>query len=155
MENKEVILKQKFLIKGYEKYPQKEDIIPDDKIPEGYTKYGEKLFDTPQEVWFWFMKYEQFKEYFIAYKPISVWTVPRPCIPSDIYIIVKRFYLEKIISYNELKTMLKYGKIGREPNCYDKKELNDWESWESAMDKLYSVLYKKGIINRKKHSYEN
>ena len=155
MENKKLILKQKILIKGYDKYPQTEDIIQQAEIPEGYTKYGEKLFDTPAEVWFWFMKYEELKEYFTAHKNVSIWAIPRPCTASDIYIIVKRLYREKSLSKRELQIMVKYGKLGREPNCYDKKEVNDWPFFETAMDTLYPILYKKGIVNRKRHTYYN
>ncbi len=153
MEKGKTILKQKIVIKGYEKYPKKEDVIPVENIPQGYTKYGEKLFDSPDEAWFWFMKYEKLKDYFTAYKPVSIWAVPRPCTVNDIYIIVKRLYKEKIITTRELKVMIKYGDLGYSPDCYNKKQQPDWGFWETAMDKLYSVLYKKGIVMPKKYTY--
>lgn len=151
MEKEKTMLKQKMIIHGYEKYPQKETIIPDADIPDGYTKYGEKLFENSQEVWFWFMKYEKLKNYFTAHKPVSIWTVPRPCTANDIYIIVKRLYKQKIINTRELEVVVKYGDLGHSPDCYNNKQVADWGLWETAMDKLYSVLYKKGIVIRKQN----
>ena len=155
MEKEKIILKQKITITGYNKFPEKEDIIPDADIPEGYTKYGEKLFDTPAEAWFWFMEYEKLKEYFSKHKTTSIWAIKRPCNADDIYIVVKRLYRQKIITHRELEAMVKYGDLGHEPNFYDTHEVNDWQFWETAMDKLYSALYKKGIVRRKQYQYAN
>ncbi len=131
------------LSKTYKTYNNYIDIS--EKV-NNYNEYGEKLFDTVEDVWFWFVKYEMDKENYEFYKPRKISGVERPCFLDDIHIIVSRLYLSGKITKTELHVMFKYGKLQRSPDKYYECEETELKLWQSGMDKLKTPLIQKGIV---------
>ncbi len=107
------------------------------------TEIGEVLFDCAEDAWFWYCKYEKRTPY-KSNNSNSV--VIRPCVIDDIYLCVVKLYLAKKISERHIKTLVKYGRMLCPPDARVKDEAMEALWWDDAMDKLETVLRKKGIV---------
>lgn len=107
---------------------------------------NEVLFDCAEEAWFWYCKYEN-KNPFKSKNSNKV--IVRPCVLDDIYISVVKLYLAKKISERHIKTLVKYGRLLCPPDVRIKEEEMEALWWDDAMDKLETVLIKKGIVRCK------
>ncbi len=104
------------------------------------------LFESAEEAWFWFCKYDARTGYKAK---TSICKVVRPCFLDDIYIVVSKLYLARKISERHLKTIIKYGRMQMIPDerIVDEQEEALW--WSDAMDKIETILIKKGIVRCK------
>lgn len=110
------------------------------------TETGEVLFDCAEDAWFWYCKYEKRTPY---KSNNSNDVVIRPCVVDDIYLCVVKLYLAKKISERHIKTLVKYGRMLCPPDVRIKDEELEALWWDDAMDKLETVLRKKGIVRCK------
>ncbi|MCR5506992.1 MAG: hypothetical protein K6F04_04050 [bacterium] len=102
------------------------------------------LFESAEEAWFWFCKYDNMKN---GHKSkTSNIVISRPCVLDDIYIVVSKLYLARKIKERHLKTLIKYGRMQIAPDerIVDEQDEAIW--WSDAMDKIETVLIKKGIV---------
>lgn len=104
---------------------------------------GEVLFSCAEEAWFWYCKYEKRTPYKTKN---SNKVVVRPCLLDDIYLSVEKLYWAKKISNRHVKTLIKYGRMLCPPDARIKDEEMEALWWDDAMDKLETVLRKKGIV---------
>ena len=70
----------------------------------------------------------------------------RPCEPDDVYRVVKRLSVNKIISRRHIHTLAFYGKNERPPDPRCREEERAHILWNEAFDKITTVLKKKDII---------
>lgn len=107
---------------------------------------NQMLFESAEEAWFWFCRYDNRTGYKIK---SSAHRVERPCFLDDIYIVVTKLYLAKKIHERHLKTLIKYGRMQIAP---DKRILDERQEalwWNDAMDIIETLLIKKGIVKCK------
>ncbi|MBD5398134.1 hypothetical protein HDR60_01345 [bacterium] len=104
---------------------------------------GEVLFECAEDAWFWYCKYEKRNPY---KSNNSNKVIVRPCMLDDIYLSVVKLYLAKKISERHLKTLIKYGRLQCPPDSRIKDEEMEALWWDDAIDKLETVLRKKGIV---------
>jgi hypothetical protein len=101
------------------------------------------LFESAEEAWFWYCKYENKSPYKMKN---SNRVIIRPCVVDDIYLAVSKLYLAKKISERHLKTLIKYGRLFCPPDARVREEEMEALWWDDAMDKLETILRKKGIV---------
>ncbi len=101
------------------------------------------LFESAEEAWFWFCKYDAMEKHKTK---SSGCKVVRPCFLDDIYIVVSKLYLARKISERHLKTLIKYGRMQMAPDERIVDEQDEALWWSDAMDKIETVLIKKGIV---------
>lgn len=104
------------------------------------------LFESAEEAWFWYCKYEK-KTPYKSNNSNSV--VVRPCGVDDIYLSVLKLYFAKKISERHLKTLVKYGRMFCAPDYRILEEQDEALWWDDAMDKLETVLLNEKIVRCK------
>jgi hypothetical protein len=121
---------------------KREPEIPEsDAVAEGPIAIP---FSDAEEAWFWYCKYE---ERSVFRSSNSNRETPRPCQLDDIYICVVRLALDGKISRRHVATLVKYGRKQRPPDFRVKDEEMESMWWDDALDKLQSVLARKGIVS--------
>lgn len=100
-------------------------------------------FGSAEEAWFWFCKYDEKTGYKINNSNNKI---VRPCFLDDIYIAVSKLYFARKIGERHLKTLIKYGRMQIIPDERIIEEQEEALWWSDAMDKLETVLRKKGIV---------
>ncbi len=123
--------------------------VKDEKFYLTEENPNQVLFDSAEEAWFWYCKYEE-KSFS---KSNSSNKIIRPCYLDDIYIVVSKLYLARKISERHLKTLIKYGKMQVVPDHRILEEQEEALWWDDAMDKLETILMKKGIVRCKQLDY--
>jgi hypothetical protein len=107
---------------------------------------GEVLFDSAEDAWLWFCKYEKKS----PYKPKnSNRVIARPCVLDDIYLCVSKLYLAKKINKRQMSVLVSYGRLMLPPDGRIERERNDAIAWDSAMGHLEPLLIQKGIVRCK------
>lgn len=110
------------------------------------TEIGEVLFDCAEDAWFWYCKYEKRTPY---KSNNSNNVVIRPCVLDDIYLCVEKLFFAKKIGGRHVKTLIKYGRMLCPPDIRVEDEAMEALWWDDAMDKLETLLRKKGIVRCK------
>ncbi len=107
---------------------------------------GETLFNSAEEAWFWYCKYEKKSPYKLNNSNKSIL---RPCVVDDIYLCVVKLYLAKKIRECHLKTLIKFGRKFCPPDSRLQEEEQEALWWDDAMDKLETIFRLKGIVKCK------
>jgi hypothetical protein len=108
-----------------------------------FEESGEVSFSCAEEAWFWYCRYENHTPY-KANNSNDV--ITRPCVVDDIYVSVAKLYLARKIGERHVRTLVRYGRaqVPPDPRIADQEEEAVW--WDDAIDKLETVLAKKGIV---------
>ena len=107
-------------------------------------------FKDSEEAWFWYCRYEE-RSVFRSGKGAR--DVLRPCQLDDIYICVARLFIDKKIGRRHIKTLVKYGNLLVPPDPRIEAEAMDALWWDDALDKLHTILAKKGVVERAKRDF--
>lgn len=107
---------------------------------------GEVKFESAEEAWFWYCRYEKHTP-FKARNSNAL--VPRPCAVDDVYVCALKLYLARKISERHVKTLVKYGRAQVPPDARVAGQEDEALWWDDAMDKLETILMKKGIVRCK------
>lgn len=120
--------------------------VNDDLSFDFENEFGEVLFDSAEEAWFWYCRYENKSPFKLKNSNKSI---ARPCVLDDIYLCVVRLYLAKKIRECHLKTLIKFGRKFCAPDFRIFEEQQEALWWDDAMDKLETVFRAKGIVRCK------
>ena len=70
----------------------------------------------------------------------------RPCEPDDVYRVVKRLYLDRLLSGDHLRTLVRYGLALLRPDPRVEEEKPAARLWDEAMKAMTRDLRDKGIV---------
>jgi hypothetical protein len=110
---------------------------------EPIEETGELMFASAEEAWFWYCRYENHTPY-KANSSNAV--VIRPCVIDDVYVCAVKLYLARKIGERHIKTLVKYGRAQMPPDMRIAGQEDEALWWDDAMDKLETLLIKKGIV---------
>lgn len=112
-----------------------------------YPQESEPIETTPfsssEEAWFWCCFCESLKD--IKGRG-GHRNVIRPCESSDIIIAVNKLIREHIITSEQARILMKYGKEQVPPHPHFGDSLRVCKLWQNAIDFLDYILKKKGIV---------
>ncbi len=72
--------------------------------------------------------------------------IVRPCDPDDIYRIAMELVRARILGRHHLKVLAAFGFQERAPDSRLREEDRAWRLWDEALDRMTTVLRKKGIV---------
>ena len=104
-------------------------------------------FNSAEETWFWFCKYNGRKDGFRHES--SAKTVSRPCFLDDVYVVVTRLFFSGKIAKNHMNALVRYGKRQVVPDGRIFEEAEDAQLWREAMTLMEPELVRKGIVRSK------
>lgn len=101
-------------------------------------------FANAEQAWFWFIRCQQVRR--DGARLTSSGLADRPCDPDDIYCGVMRLARNCILKPNHLRVLGQFGLRGcpPDPRCHN--EQQDARLWDEALDRLTTVLRRKGIV---------
>ena len=102
-----------------------------------------RLFDTAEEAWMWFCFCEMTPKSFKRSKNNST----RPCETSDIAIVVKRLFQQKILTQAHLKVLNLYGEKQTPPFEQMGDPKQHCQLWKQALQRVLKPLKMKGIVD--------
>ena len=102
-----------------------------------------RLFDTAEEAWMWFCFCEMTPKSFKRSKDNTT----RPCETSDIAIVVKRLFQQKILTPAHLKILNLYGEKQTPPFEQTGDPKQHCQLWKQALQRVLKPLKMKGIVN--------
>ena len=106
------------------------------------------LFDTAEEVWFWFIIAQQARNDGARFTAgLSAKT--RPCEPTDILKIVDRLYRNRRLVRDHLLVLRHYGRRQMPPDARRPKEYIASKLWKEAMERIEPILIEKEIMHQK------
>jgi len=110
-------------------------------------------FDSAEDAWFWFIRCQAVRAEGARFEA-GFASVARPCDPDDIAACLISLVRQRVLARPHLRVLGTYGTAFRPPDSRDRHESNDSRLWESALDKMTTVLARKGIIAcRDAHSF--
>lgn len=104
------------------------------------------LFDTAEEVWFWFIQAQQAR-LDGARICAGAGLYKRPCEPIDILKILDRLHRQRILSRDHLLVLRHYGRRQIRPDATYVQEARASAIWDEALDKLARVFISKGLMH--------
>jgi len=107
-----------------------------------------ELFDSVEDVWFWFITAQQAKNDGARYVS-GAGVVCRPCEPVDILKIMDSLYRKRRLLRDHLLVLRHYGRRHLAPDPRRVKEKRAAHLWREAFDRMRPVLEGKGIITKK------
>jgi hypothetical protein len=102
-------------------------------------------FNTPEEVWFWFIEANQARLDGARYTAARG-NIRRPCEPVDILRILDRLYRTRRLMMDHLRVMRFYGVRQMAPEIWRKSEARAATLWREAMQILEPVFIAKEIM---------
>lgn len=101
-------------------------------------------FVSAEEAWFWYVRCQEARRQGARFANAA--TYERPCDPDDIYRAVLCLIRGGRIRQAHLLVLGRFGLLGRPPDRRCSEEQRLASLWEEALDRLASVLGKKGIL---------
>lgn len=102
-------------------------------------------FDTPEEVWFWFIQANEARLDGARYTAVRG-NVRRPCEPVDILRILDRLYRTRRVMMDHLRVLRFYGVRQMAPEAWRKSEARAATLWAEAMRALEPIFVSKQIM---------
>ncbi len=102
-------------------------------------------FATAEEAWFWFARCQIARRQGARFEPLPG-ASGRPCDPDDIYRAALALRQQGILRREHLDVLGRFGLCGRPPDPRCEEEDSAARIWEQAIDRLTTVLRRKGII---------
>jgi hypothetical protein len=102
-------------------------------------------FLNAEEAWFWFIRSQRARLEGARLRRDEA-DVARPCDPDDIYCALMELVREKILGRHHMKVLACFGINERPPDNRVRSEQKAFRFWDEALDRLATVLKKKGII---------
>lgn len=114
-------------------------------IPRPYYDTPTAPFVDAEEAWFWFMRCQRAREEGARFEE-TPGSVTRPCDPDDLYRAAVGLLRKRQITVEHLRVLAFFGACERPPDPRCRDEERPARLWNEALDKLTTVLKKKGII---------
>lgn len=105
-------------------------------------------FNTPEEVWFWFIEANQARLDGARYTAAKG-NIRRPCEPVDILRILDRLYRTRRLMMDHFRVLRFYGVRQMRPELWRKSEARAATLWKEAMRALEPVFIAKGIMRER------
>lgn len=102
-------------------------------------------FDDAEEAWFWYAKCQRLRNAGVKPKDIGQIT-GRPCDPDDLYRAVSWLQGQGRIGVAHVGVLGRFGFEDRPPDPRCRQEERAARLWDEALDRLTTVLRKKGIV---------
>ena len=102
-------------------------------------------FISAEEAWFWFVRCQVLRREGACLKSSSQRN-QRPCDPDDIYRVLMALSRTGKINQVHLRVLGHFGLVGRPPDPRSDQEVVAFGQWNEALDRLATVLFKKGLI---------
>lgn len=105
------------------------------------------LFESSEEAWYWFVASTEAKKSGGAIDDKQ--KKLRPCETNDIYNIIMRLYMNRMLRIDHFRVLKFYGLRGAAPDPNVVSELKAHTLWVQAMDRLEPILIRRGIVKEK------
>ena len=102
-------------------------------------------FASAEEAWFWFVRCQQVRRDGARFADGG--GLQRPCDPDDIYVAAATLHRRGILSRLHMSVLGTFGLRGHPPDARRREEQGSARLWDEALDRLSSVLRKKGIVD--------
>jgi hypothetical protein len=102
-------------------------------------------FLDAQEAWFWFMRSQRARLEGAKMRANEA-DVVRPCDPDDLYRVAMGLIRSNILGRRHMKVLASFGIDERAPDSRIREEHRASLLWDEAMDRMTTILRKKGII---------
>lgn len=110
------------------------------------------FYDTPtipfvdaEEAWFWFIRCQRARMEGARFEGVAG-SSARPCDPDDLYRAVIGLARQRRINHEHLRVLGTFGLNDRPPDSRFHEEERPARLWDEALDRLTTVLKKKGIV---------
>lgn len=110
-------------------------------VPE----YPTAPFENAEEAWFWFVRSQKLRDQGARMGDRSV-SMVRPCDPDDLYRAVVMLAKGGRIGAAHIGVLSRFGLEDRPPDPRCREEERAARLWDEALDRLSTVLRKKGIV---------
>lgn len=122
----------------------------DKNIPQSYNDQNDPtqiyyLFESAEELWFWFMRSLEAREDGAKCGHNNS-ERPRPCEPNDIYQIINRLHRTRRLLVDHLRILAHYGKRGFCPDYRVRQEQKALTLWKEAFEVLTPILETKKFL---------
>jgi len=103
-------------------------------------------FRDAEEAWFWYMRAQRARAEGGRFRGASGGTI-RPCDPDDLYRAVMALHRQGLIGAEHLKVLARFGYDDCPPDPRLRDHARAHCLWHEALDRLTTVLKKKGIVH--------
>ncbi|HEC14312.1 MAG TPA: hypothetical protein ENI72_01010 [Rhodospirillales bacterium] len=118
--------------------------------PRGVGDSPTVPFIDAEEAWFWFIRSQRARREG-ARRGQASGIMARPCDPDDLYRAVMDLFRRRNIGREHLDILGRYGWRERPPDPRRQEEERPARLWGEALDRLNTVLQKKGIVESQGH----
>lgn len=109
-------------------------------MPDAATE----LFQTAEEAWFWFIRTQKARRDGARFG--NVGAAVRPCEADDIYLAAVGLMRAGVLKVLHLRTLVDFGNRERAPDPRVREELQPARLWDEALDRMTTILRRKGIL---------
>lgn len=114
-------------------------------VPRRQPIMPEAPFADAETAWFWFMRCQKARWDGARFERGLAQEV-RPCEPDDIYRCARRLVVEGKLQSRHFEVLARFGVLDRPPDSRRPDEVGAHRLWDEALDKLSTVLRRKGIV---------
>lgn len=102
-------------------------------------------FVDAEEAWFWFIRCQRARAEGARFDGVDG-AAARPCDPDDLYRAILHLHRHRRLTAEHLRVLALFGLSERPPDPRCREEERPARLWAEALDRLATVLKKKGII---------
>lgn len=102
-------------------------------------------FASAEEAWFWFVRCHRARRDGARFGDSSA-AFARPCDPDDVYRAARGLARSGRIDRPHLEVLESYGLMDRPPDPRCREEQTPSRLWDEALDRMTTVLRRKGIV---------
>jgi len=114
------------------------------RVPRPMSAAVQQPFRTAEEAWFWYVRAQRARR--DGQRFDGPGDVARPCSADDIYLAAVKLVRGGTLRLWHLRTLLAFGFQDRPPDPRVAAEERDARLWDEALDRLTTVLRRKGIV---------
>jgi hypothetical protein len=103
-------------------------------------------FETAEEAWFWYVRCQKMRREGVRFRK-GDGSLQRPCEPDDVYNAVAHLLQIQVINSQHVDALVTCGLRERPPDPRLRMEETMVKRWEEALDRLTTLLRKKGIVS--------
>ena len=102
-------------------------------------------FHNAEEAWFWFMRSQRARMEGAKMRSDEA-DIVRPCDPDDLYCSVMELVRANTLGRHHLKVLASFGLNEQSPDPRLREQRRAYCLWDEALDRLTTVLRRKGIV---------
>ncbi|PIW26572.1 MAG: hypothetical protein COW30_14265 [Rhodospirillales bacterium CG15_BIG_FIL_POST_REV_8_21_14_020_66_15] len=113
-------------------------------IPRPLPGGAARPFETAEEAWFWFIRAHKARRDGRRFEAGG--GMVRPCEADDVYLAALTLVRAGVLRLLHLRTLLDFGVRERAPDARVGDEAQAARLWDEALDRMATVLRRKGIL---------